>query len=429
MLPISSATRLEAAVNLLAFPKTYGRQTFLSERLGVSRRWLRDLQRRLNQALAPQPGGRRPAAARDEPVPPSGGCRAPCCDPQTRWRRIESVALRLAVSPCSLRDISDILELAFNEKMSRRWVSERIHAADRKAREVLESLNLRATVVPVGADEIFAGKKPILTVVEPESLALLDAVRWEHRRGEDWEAILKRYPKLKRVASDCGKGLLAGLQRLGLTHQPDVFHGLRELYASVTRLEGLAYQAIEREYDALQRLEHTRRRGDDLRAAAQPYRHAAAKAREAIRRYDLIVWLAREIPAAREVPEHATEDSLARATATIQTAVQRLEELGVPRLRRIRTYFEPGKVLSFLRWALDHPDQPVMRGSSCVEAVHRFIRSDQTIKKHLDQDYVDLMRWFYNTRPFSTGARKGRSPLQWLGIEIPYRCWLDPLIN
>jgi len=139
--------------------------------------------------------------------------------------------------------------------------------------------------------------------------------------------------------------------------------------------------------------------------------------------------LAGEIYQAQRVPEHITQEHFEWAAATLRTAVELLEELGVPRIRTIRTYFEPEKILSFLRWAMLHPDQPLMRGSSCVEAVNSFLRTDQTVKKHLDQDYLDLLRWFYNMRPFSTGKRKGCSPLHLLGVQVPYRSWLDPLID
>jgi len=321
------------------------------------------------------------------------------------------------------------LELAFNKGASRQWVATVVHQAGRRAGEILEDLALRDRIVQASADEIFAGKKPILTVVEPVSLALVDAVRSDTRRGKDWEAIFARYPNLQRVAADCGTGLLAGIKARELEHQPDPFHALHELYASVKRLEGLAYQAIEREYDTLKRLERARCKGDDLRPTTQQHRHACRKAREAIRHYDLAAWLARELHQALEVPDRITEDHLAQACATIHTAVELLGELGVPRLRRIQTYFEPHKILSFLRWAMAHPGQPIMRGSSCVEAVNSFLRTDQTVKKHLDQEYLNLLRWFYNTHPFSTGLRKGRSPLELLSVKIPYRSWLDPLID
>jgi hypothetical protein len=197
----------------------------------------------------------------------------------------------------------------------------------------------------------------------------------------------------------------------------------------VRRLEALAHQAIESESVAIKRLQRAKRRDEDLRPTAQQLRHAARKANQAARRFDLIDWLAREIHASLEIPDKADEEHLRQASATIQTAIELLDELGVPRLRRIQTYFEPEKVLSFLRWQLDHPNQPVMRASSSVEAVNSFLRTDQVVKKHLDQEYLDLLRWFYDMRPFSTGKRQGRSPLELMGITTPYRSWLDPLLD
>jgi len=239
MLAINASIRREAVANLLGFPPEYGRKTFLSERLDVSVRWLLEVERRVARALQVRPAGRPPGSREPSaPAVPAGEC---CCgrrcpSPQQRQQKLKAVALRLSVSPCSLRDTSDVLALAFDESVSRQWIADLIHRTGRKARAVQEAMNLREGIVQAAADEIFAGRKPILTVVEPVSLALLDALRSDTRRGKDWEKIFGRYPKLQRVAADCGTGLGAAMKARGLEHQPDPFHGLHELYASVRRL-------------------------------------------------------------------------------------------------------------------------------------------------------------------------------------------------
>lgn len=429
MLAISPSVRHEAAVNLLLFPREYGRQTSLSDHLGVSTRWLRGFEGRLVEGLQPRPPGRPRARTVVLPTPPPKCCYGETCRHPERERAVQAVTLRLAVSPCSLRDSSDVLRVGFGASRSPESLAKQIREAGRKAAEGLESLGLRQKVIQAAADEIFAGRDPILTVVEPESMALLDAVRAGGRTGEDWDTVFRRYPQLRRVAADCGTGLRAGMKARGIEHQPDIFHGLVELGRAVRRLEAIAYEAMDRWFRAQRQWERARDRGEDLRSATQHLRHAQRKAEGAMRHHDLALWLAREIRAALRVPERVTPEYRREAMETIRTAVALLGELGVPHYRKIQTYFEPERILSFLDWALAHPDHPILRASSCVEAVNSFLRVDQTVKKHLGQAYLDLLRWFYNMRPFSTGKRKGRAPLEILGVEVPYRSWLEPLIT
>ncbi|SRR5581483_7379453 len=89
-----------------------------------------------------------------------------------------------------------------------------------------------------GADEIFFGQKPVLMLVEPESLCWLSGRLSARRDGEEWAKELKQLPALEHLVRDGGQGLANGLGRVNqeraadqqgpITDQLDHFHTLRE---------------------------------------------------------------------------------------------------------------------------------------------------------------------------------------------------------
>jgi hypothetical protein len=90
----------------------------------------------------------------------------------------------------------------------------------------------------VGGDEIFFGQKPVLMLVEPQSLCWLGGRLSASRGGEEWAKELKQLPALEHLVRDGGKGLENGLSRVNqeraadkkqpITDQLDHFHTLRE---------------------------------------------------------------------------------------------------------------------------------------------------------------------------------------------------------
>ena len=87
-------------------------------------------------------------------------------------------------------------------------------------------------------DEIFFHQQPILTVVEPYTMAIGAIEKMGNRTAESWQAVLSHFPKLRYVVSDLGRGLIKGVQLCGnLLHQGDLFHFLREVGRITQRLE------------------------------------------------------------------------------------------------------------------------------------------------------------------------------------------------
>jgi hypothetical protein len=56
--------------------------------------------------------------------------------------------------------------------------------------------------------------------------------------------------------------------------------------------------------------------------------------------------------------------------------------------------------------------------------VNSLLRPRLNARKHTDQGCLELLRFLHNGHPFQRGKRAGRSPAQWVGLDVP----ADPLI-
>ena len=72
-------------------------------------------------------------------------------------------------------------------------------------------------------------------------------------------------------------------------------------------------------------------------------------------------------------------------------------------------------------------EQP-FRSSSWAECVNRRLRVAQQVLKHLVSNLLALMALAHNATPFTGGKRRGKTPLQILGIETPPGSWRDWLL-
>ena len=98
-------------------------------------------------------------------------------------------------------------------------------------------------------DEIFFHQQPILTVVEPETMAIGAIEKMGNRTANSWQAVLSHFPKLRYVISDLARGLIKGVQLSGhLLHQGDLFHFFRDVGRTTQRLE--RHRLLKEETDA-----------------------------------------------------------------------------------------------------------------------------------------------------------------------------------
>jgi hypothetical protein len=120
--------------------------------------------------------------------------------------------------------------------------------------------HVRPRVRQVGADEIFFGAKPVLMVVEPESLCWLSGRLAASRDGEEWAREIQQLPALEQLVRDGAKGMANGLARVNqqrkqnqqkrITDQLDHFHTLREGRHALRKTQGQAEKAWSRAEEA-----------------------------------------------------------------------------------------------------------------------------------------------------------------------------------
>jgi len=65
----------------------------------------------------------------------------------------------------------------------------------------------------------------------------------------------------------------------------------------------------------------------------------------------------------------------------------------------------------------------VVRASSAVEGINSVLRMGQARHRKLTQGLLDLKRWYWNCHRFRTGRRKGKTPLELLGVRLPGSDW------
>jgi hypothetical protein len=136
----------------------------------------------------------------------------------------------------------------------------------------------RPLVRQAAADEIFVGRKPVLMVVEPESLCWQAGQLSERRDGATWAAEFARLPSLEQVTRDGGTGLEKGLRQVNTTRQhaglpavadqADHFHLLREGTRALRRLQGQTRRALEEAEKADAVLARINRQGTKRTGAA-----------------------------------------------------------------------------------------------------------------------------------------------------------------
>ena len=155
----------------------------------------------------------------------------------------------------SLNDTQDFLKDIYNYNCSIGKISNVIKKYSVKARKFNESIDL--SNIKVGAnDEIFKASKPVLVGVEPKSNYIYLMELEEKRDGVTWWFHLEQKSKyqglkLDKSINDAGKGLNKGINDSfdnKCKIQPDLFHCKRDFSRGVKSLERKAYSKIEEEY-------------------------------------------------------------------------------------------------------------------------------------------------------------------------------------
>jgi hypothetical protein len=171
-------------------------------------------------------------------------------------QRIENLVLTAVTTPPSYVGIGEYVQVAFGEayRPSVGKISALVTQFGTTAGKILTDSRVTDRFDEGCADELFAGRRPILTVIEPASLAIGAVERSDHRDGADWQGVLEQFGNLRYVSSDLGTGLRAGIGLCAhlLRHHPDFWHLVVRPLSRITRaLEAQLDQAWDRERKAI----------------------------------------------------------------------------------------------------------------------------------------------------------------------------------
>jgi hypothetical protein len=183
----------------------------------------------------------------------------------------------------------------------------------------------------VGADEIFFAAKPVLMVVEPESLCWLSGRLAPSRDGEQWAREFEQLPALEHVARDGAKGIANGLARVNqqrteqqkkpIGDQVDHFHTLREGRRALRKTQGQAETAWSKAEAADQAVARQDRQGQSLAGYVTQATRKWQKAEQAFYQWEKAEQALEQI---RQALQPFTAEG---ALNTREQARQRVEEL------------------------------------------------------------------------------------------------------
>lgn len=258
---------------------TWGLVGQMERQWGISRETIYRDSARIRVALEPQRSGprldaTRPLEARIEALDAENAALKArvtqlearlCRSVEVTPERIEDLVLTAVTTPPSYEGAGEYVEVAFGQtyRPSIGKVSQIIRHHGQRAGRILTEPAVRDRFDEANADELFAGRRPVLTVVEPASLAIGAVELSDSRYGQDWQVVLERFDQLRYVSSDGGTGLKAGIGLCAqiLRHQPDIWHRVVRPLSQITRrLEAHLDKAWDQERQAM--AQHQRPKGE-----------------------------------------------------------------------------------------------------------------------------------------------------------------------
>ena len=455
------STRISLGVEMLlpAEERGWGRASELADEYGISRSLLYRLKDRaqeaLEVALEPKAVG-RPAEERSLTI-------------DRNYVRKAIMVMPLLTG--SVRSIQTGLELLLGVQRSVGYISQTLQAAGAAAEAHHAGMQVPLPVLGE-ADEIFAGRKPCLTVVDGRSFLVLNLAAAESRDATDWGLtfldLAAQGVVFQDLAADGARGIRAGLRDAELTVplRPDLFHLLREGKRLQNRLEKTAYKAIRSAEKAVRAEQEarqpTRRKGRPLNAELTA-EEALRKETQAIATYDHFCWLLAEVRQALEPITHLHRlQRPHQAQQVVETAIELIRLLPGKKLagfaRQLQDHLD--ELLAPLRWLHNtlapwrqtlpadleawilaswqnglHRSASIPpqwqttaaaiwdalalfhRSSSLAESLHSWLRPYLTIHRGMPDWLFPLLQLFWNHHVFSRGKRVGSSPLQLAGVE------------
>jgi len=247
--------RLEIASEYLKQGGFYGVITDLADAYNTNRQRVYDILNRIAETFRPKPPGptAKPAEALERRIAAleaeNAALRGRVSELEAKLEnsveitqeRVRDLSLILTVLPVSYRDVRDVIALAFGEKHapSEASLCQMVQHYGTIAGLILLDEEVASKFSNACVDEIFFHQTPILTVVDPDSMAVGACERSEDRTGESWHSVLSHFPNLRYVISDEAKGIGNGVYLTNETmlHQKDLYHLLSEISRTTRRLE------------------------------------------------------------------------------------------------------------------------------------------------------------------------------------------------
>lgn len=408
-------------------------------------------------------------------------------DVTPRFIRRCILALLLYCHSC-YRGLQEFLFDVLGVKVSLGTIHNIAQKAAQQARQFNASEDL--SQVRIGAhDEIFQGMRPVLVGCDVRSTYCYLLSAEEHRDAETWGVRMLELRdqgwQPQATIADGGRGLRAGQELAcpGLPCRGDVFHALREFGQVLTYLENRAY-------GTLAACDQQERRMLKAKRKSQGHKHskqltlARAAAAQAIQLTDAVGLLSRwlrddvlavigpPLPIRQElfdflmselerlVPScphrlgpllktlRNQRDQLLAFTAQLDDSLRAIAaEHSVPEylVRELLIVLEPrtasdwqaeavlrkrlGSKFHDVYQAVIQVTRETVRASSVVENLNSRLRHYFFLRRHLSNDYLELLRYYLNHHRFPRSERPervGRSPHELLTGE-PDRHWLDAL--
>ena len=283
--PLPPPSAIDLAVSALAGQGRYGTVTSLAREHDVPRKAVYQLRGQASEALS------KAFAA--------SGIEAP--RGSFSWVLTEAdiertvVALRVVVTPSSIRDIVAMAPIIYGFGWSYGKIWNVLHRAERQAKALMELVDL-VGIKTIALDEMFSQGQPVFAGLDLDSQYLFQLEVHERRTGEAWATALGELRDRQglvpeSIVKDAGSGLASGVQQCwpGKQERDDLFHATYLMGKEAYRLERRAYAAIDKEYG----LAHRRGRAEvklraetARRSLGQQLRCARENTARAIKRYD-----------------------------------------------------------------------------------------------------------------------------------------------
>jgi hypothetical protein len=248
-LGLSERLFIGAVLNLPKEFRQWGVVSWLAETLQVSRPTLYAIGKWTKDGLLPARANGEDLA-KDTPESASAdGQKKIVVTPN----RIKRMALTLELpGGVSGRAAEICLQTAFDEGRSPAFQSGLMHAAGKRAGEILNAVDHSVLGKVVQArDEIFVGREPILLMVEPHSLVITGLYATADRDAETWGCVLlftqDRRVQIKGLAEDGCIPYAASckIAKVDVAIQKDVWHLIVDIRKVIHDLEREAYQNLK----------------------------------------------------------------------------------------------------------------------------------------------------------------------------------------